>query len=47
MQIYAIYTPAHHTPGKTQMTVAVADADTDDEPAEWSVQPSPVSDAHG
>jgi mannose-6-phosphate isomerase-like protein (cupin superfamily) len=40
MQIYAIYAPAHHKPGKIHETAAAAAADTDDEPAEWSVQPS-------
>jgi mannose-6-phosphate isomerase-like protein (cupin superfamily) len=32
MQVYAIYAPAHHTPGKVQSTAAVARADKDDEP---------------
>lgn len=39
MQVYAVYAPAHHKPGKIQQTASVAAADTDDEPAEWSVQP--------
>lgn len=39
MQVYAIYAPAHHKPGKIHKTAAEAEADTDDEPAEWSVQP--------
>jgi mannose-6-phosphate isomerase-like protein (cupin superfamily) len=39
LQIYAIYAPAHHKPGKIHETAAHAAADTDDEPAEWSVQP--------
>jgi mannose-6-phosphate isomerase-like protein (cupin superfamily) len=39
MQVYAIYAPAHHKPGKVHRTSADAVADTDDEPAEWSVQP--------
>src|SRR5690349_5056811 len=39
MQIYAIYAPAHHKPGKIHETAADAAADTDDEPAEWAVQP--------
>jgi mannose-6-phosphate isomerase-like protein (cupin superfamily) len=39
MQVYAIYAPAHHKPGKIHQTAAGAEADTDDEPAEWSVQP--------
>jgi mannose-6-phosphate isomerase-like protein (cupin superfamily) len=40
MQIYAIYAPAHHKPGKIQKSAADAAADRDDEPASWSVQPS-------
>ena len=40
MQVYAIYAPAHHKPGKVHRTASDAAADTDDEPAEWSVQPS-------
>ena len=40
MQVYAIYAPAHHKPGKVHETAADAAADTDDEPGEWSVQPS-------
>ena len=40
MQIYAIYAPAHHKPGKVHKTAADAATDADDEPAEWSVQPS-------
>jgi mannose-6-phosphate isomerase-like protein (cupin superfamily) len=39
MQVYAIYAPAHHKPGKVHRTAVDAAADTDDEPAEWSVQP--------
>jgi mannose-6-phosphate isomerase-like protein (cupin superfamily) len=39
MQVYAIYAPAHHKPGKIHDTAAAAEADTDDDPAEWSVQP--------
>ena len=39
MQLYAIYAPAHHKPGKIHETAADAEADNDDEPAEWSVQP--------
>jgi mannose-6-phosphate isomerase-like protein (cupin superfamily) len=46
MQVYTVYAPQHHTPGKVQQTKAIADADTDDEPAEWSVQPDPVADQH-
>lgn len=40
MQIYAVYAPAHHKPGKIHETASDAAADVDDEPAEWSVQPS-------
>lgn len=41
MQVYAIYAPAHHKPGKIHKTAADAAADKDDEPAQWSVQPAP------
>ena len=44
---YAIYAPAHHTPGKVQATAAAAEADKDDEPAAWSVQPKHAPDKHG
>ena len=48
MQVYAIYAPAHHKPGKIHQTAAEAEADTDDEPADWSVQPrSTPPDEHG
>ena len=47
MQVYAIYAPAHHKPGKVQTTSAAAEADQDDEPASWSVQRSPALDKHG
>jgi hypothetical protein len=47
VQVYAIYAPAHHTPGKVQATAEVAKADKEDEPAAWSVQPKHVSDKHG
>jgi mannose-6-phosphate isomerase-like protein (cupin superfamily) len=47
MQLYAIYAPAHHKPGKVHETAAVAEADKDDEPADWSVQPGPIrADKH-
>lgn len=39
MQVYAIYAPAHHQPGKIHRTAGEAEADEDDEPAEWSEQP--------
>jgi mannose-6-phosphate isomerase-like protein (cupin superfamily) len=48
MQVYAIYAPAHHKPGKIQPTAAIAAADSDDAPADWSVQPGPGrADQHG
>ena len=47
MQIYAIYAPAHHSPDKMQATAAEAEADQDDEPAAWSVQPEHAPDQHG
>jgi mannose-6-phosphate isomerase-like protein (cupin superfamily) len=46
MQLYAIYAPAHHKPGKVHATAADAAADSDDEPAGWSVQPVPATDLH-
>ncbi|MGI5950647.1 MAG: cupin domain-containing protein [Brooklawnia sp.] len=39
LKLYSIYAPAHHKPGKVQQTQEIAEADTDDEPADWSVQP--------
>jgi mannose-6-phosphate isomerase-like protein (cupin superfamily) len=47
MQVYTIYAPAHHKPGKVQSTAAVAKADKDDEPASWSEQPKQAPDKHG
>lgn len=47
MQLYTIYAPAHHQPGKVQATQANAAADSDDAPADWSVQPHPAPDKHG
>lgn len=47
MQIYAIYAPAHHKPDKVHATAEAAEADRDDEPADWSVQPKQVPDEHG
>jgi mannose-6-phosphate isomerase-like protein (cupin superfamily) len=47
MQLYAIYAPAHHAPDKVQKTAEIAEADQDDEPADWSEQPKPVPDEHG
>ena len=46
MQVYTVYAPQHHKPGKVHQTKAIADTDTDDEPADWSVQPAPVADEH-
>jgi mannose-6-phosphate isomerase-like protein (cupin superfamily) len=47
MQLYAIYAPAHHKPGKVHKTAAEGEADQDDEPADWSVQPkAPKPDQH-
>ena len=47
MKVYAIYAPAHHKPGKIQATASDAAADTDDDPAPWSVQPAAhVPDEH-
>ncbi len=42
MQLYTVYAPQHHAPGKIHVTKADAEADEEagtDEPAEWSVQP--------
>ena len=47
MQVYTIYAPAHHRPDKVQATAAAAEADKDDEPAAWSVQPQHAPDKHG
>lgn len=47
MQVYTVYAPAHHKPDKVQATAAAAEADHDDEPAVWSVQPEHVPDKHG
>jgi mannose-6-phosphate isomerase-like protein (cupin superfamily) len=47
MQVYAIYAPAHHAPGKVQATAAAAEADNNDAPAAWSVQTKSVADQHG
>ena len=46
MQVYAIYAPAHHKPGKVHASAAEAAADTGDEPANWSVQPVSAPDLH-
>jgi mannose-6-phosphate isomerase-like protein (cupin superfamily) len=42
MQLYAIYAPSHHKPGKIHRTAQDAAADADDEPADWSVQPAGI-----
>ena len=47
MQLYTVYAPAHHKPDKVHKTAADAEADKDDEPADWSVQPKHVADKHG
>jgi mannose-6-phosphate isomerase-like protein (cupin superfamily) len=48
MQLYAIYAPAHHKPGKIHKSFEEGEADQDDQPAEWSVQPPNVRpDKHG
>lgn len=47
IQVYTIYAPAHHKPGKVQATAAAAASDKDDEPAAWSVQPAHARDKHG
>jgi mannose-6-phosphate isomerase-like protein (cupin superfamily) len=48
MQLYAVYAPAHHKPGKVHRTAQDAAADADDEPADWSVQPVGIRpDKHG
>ena len=47
MQVYAIYAPPHHKPGKIHPTAALAATDTDDEPASWSVQLGSTPDLHG
>ena len=47
MQVYTIYAPAHHAPGKVQATAAAAEGDKDDEPAGWAVQRPHAPDKHG
>jgi mannose-6-phosphate isomerase-like protein (cupin superfamily) len=46
MQVYTIYAPQHHKPGKVHQTKAIAATDTADEPADWSNQPGQVADQH-
>ena len=45
-QLAQHHQPQHHTPGKVHQTKEIADTDTDDKPADWSVQPNPVADQH-
>jgi mannose-6-phosphate isomerase-like protein (cupin superfamily) len=43
LQLYAIYAPVHHAPGRVHQTAEVAEHDEEsgsDEPPLWSVQPS-------
>ena len=47
MQVYTIYAPVHHAPGKVQVTAADATADKHDEPPAWSVQLAHAPDKHG
>jgi mannose-6-phosphate isomerase-like protein (cupin superfamily) len=48
LQVYAIYAPAHHKPGKIHASFDAGEADQDDHPAEWSVQPAVTRpDKHG
>lgn len=47
LQLYAIYAPAHHAPGKVQATAAIASADVNDAPAQWSVQSGHAPDQQG
>lgn len=44
MQVYTVYAPQHHAPGKVHTTKAVADKDENDEPADWSSQPADAED---
>lgn len=39
MQLYAIYAPVHHSPGKIHKTAEDDHNDESDDPPEWSVQP--------
>jgi mannose-6-phosphate isomerase-like protein (cupin superfamily) len=43
MQLYTVYAPVHHAPGKVQTAAADAERDEasgNDEPPSWSVQPA-------
>ena len=46
LQLYSIYAPAHHKPGKVHRTREIAELDEDDAPADWSIQPPWSEDAH-
>ena len=50
LQVYAIYAPVHHAPGRVHQTAAAAEQDEEagtDEPPDWSVQPATgVEDEH-
>jgi mannose-6-phosphate isomerase-like protein (cupin superfamily) len=50
MQLYAVYAPVHHAPGKVHAAAADAERDEEsgsDEPPSWSVQPAQEkSDEH-
>lgn len=47
MQLYAVYAPAHHSPGKVHPSAVDARADTQDEPADWSFQTPHAPDQQG
>ncbi len=46
LPVYTIYAPQHRKPGKVQKTKAITYADTNDEPADWPVQPDATADEH-
>ena len=50
LQLYAVYAPVHHAPGKVQQTAEDAERDEEsgnDEPPHWSAQPAPgTEDEH-
>jgi mannose-6-phosphate isomerase-like protein (cupin superfamily) len=46
MQVYTVYAPVHHALDKVQATATAANADKNDEPPAWSVQPKHASDKH-
>ncbi len=47
LQLYTIYSPPHHAPGRVQATAAIASSDPEDSPADWSVQSGHAPDEHG